>query len=158
MERLDTRIATTQGDPILNDLECKEFVTRLIKKFPGFDDQARNLADEQKREIYRGWAEAWRDDITLAECNAVLDRLAIDGNITTANYREPGPFIRRLVNETRSKARADQNRRQRSIERIERLEAARLHQAEYQRYGRSITNALQQLQKGVSTEEAIQNA
>ena len=142
----------------MNDDECKQFIKRLIQKFPGFDDSSRNLEDEQKREIYRGWAEAWRGDITLDECNAVLERLAVEGGISSANYREPGPFIRRLILDSRSKARHAQARRLNLQQRLDRLESARQLQAEFRANKRSLVKAFELLSKGVDETKALSNA
>lgn len=112
---------------------------------------------EAKRETYRLWADAWRDDITLDECNAVLDQLTIDGGITTTNYREPGPFIRRLVIERRSKERQKQNRKTNYTQRLERLESARRLRAEYRQAGYSIAEAYKQVRSGVPLANVIEN-
>jgi hypothetical protein len=142
----------------LKDADCRSFIGRLIKTFPGFDEPVKHLDDKAKRETYRGWAEAWRDDIALDECNAALDQLAIDGGITQTNYREPGPFIRRLVMERRSKERQVQNQRNNYNQRLQRLESARQLRDEYKQSGRSISEAYKQAKSGVPLGEVIENA
>lgn len=94
----------------MNDQESRKFVEELLIAFPAFDDAARS--SEDLGQTHRSWAKAWTD-LTLNECREALRRLQIDGGIKYEEYREPGPFVRRIVLEARK--RHAQSERDRSI-------------------------------------------
>jgi hypothetical protein len=78
----------------LNFEEAKQFVRELITTFPAFETAAKESPDLGA--THRGWIAAW-DDLSLAECQSALARLRKQGGIGWDDYRQPGPFIRRLV-------------------------------------------------------------
>lgn len=105
----------------MNFDEGKKFVIELITAFPAFESAAKDAPDIGA--THRSWIAAW-DDLAITECRAVLSQLIKSGGIGWDDYRQPGPFVRRLViaarrNELRSeedlaKERRDRNEREKN--------------------------------------------
>ena len=93
----------------MNEHEIELFTNELTTAFPGFAEVAERQSPNFKA-TKRAWAKAW-EDLSLSECRDVLKSLLLDGGIKYEEYREPGPFIRRLVMSRRNRGKSSEEER-----------------------------------------------
>lgn len=83
----------------MNEHESEVFLKELLIAFPAFKSVAEKHSPDFER-TKGSWKVAWRD-LTLGECREALRVLILEGGITYENLQQPGPFVRRLVLESR---------------------------------------------------------
>jgi hypothetical protein len=79
--------------------ESEQFTTELLIAFPAFKAAAEKHSPDFDR-TKKAWWHAW-SDLTITECRAVLKSMLLEGGLTFEALQQPGPFIRRLVVESR---------------------------------------------------------
>lgn len=136
----------------MNEADSKLFIQDLVLAFPAFLEVAERVSPNVES-TKTAWAKAWFD-LSLSECRAVLNRLLIDGGIKYENYREPGPFIRRLV--LASRRNIPKSEAELVAERND-IAKRRQRQADYANRGFSMSSALESLKLGARLDEVLRD-
>lgn len=85
----------------MNKEESKLFAMELTIAFPEFKAIGEKSSPNWEA-TKQSWGIAWTD-LSIEECREALKRLMVDGEISYEHYRAPGPFIRKLVLESRKR-------------------------------------------------------
>lgn len=86
----------------MTEHESLKFIEELTICFPGFAEVAQRYSPDYER-TKKAWCVTWAD-LSLNECREVMRQLMLKGGIAYDEYREPGPFIRRLALQNRKNA------------------------------------------------------
>jgi hypothetical protein len=134
----------------LNTEEAKQFTRELITAFPGFESAAKDTPDIKA--THSAWIVSW-SDLTLDECKQALIQLQRDGGIGWDEYREPGPFIRRLVFEARKAGAQSERDRAQAVERERNQRAKRDYKGSPM--AGALAKAIEMRESGRSEEEIL---